>query len=126
MASWFFNFASYKKPNDIFNAIKSGKKTIETRPYNPKKEKNYSKIKEGDTLIFKSRVTGEKLQKVATFVHLYKSVKDMTQNEDATTILPGVNNPNELIEIYEQLKKKWGSSYARNLEANGIVAIGFK
>ncbi len=126
MTSWFFNFASYSKSNDIFSLVKSGAKTIETRPYNPKKEKNYSKIKEGDTLIFKSRATGEKLQKTATFVHLYKSVEDMVKNENVASILPGVNKPQELVAVYEELKKKWGSSYARSIETNGIVAIGFK
>ena len=126
MARWVLNFASFKKPNDIFDTVKSGAKTIETRPYNPKAKRNYSKVAEGDTLIFKSRDTGEKIERIATFVHLYNSIKKMSESEQVDSIMPGINTPGELVEFFEEIKRKFGSSYAKKIEGYGIVAIGFK
>lgn len=126
MAKWFLKFASYKSPNDIFNAVKSGEKTIETRPGNANGKKNYADIKPGDQLIMRSNDTGEELTKVATFVHTYKSVTEMSENEPVAKILPGAKTSEELINVFDKLKKKWGRRYAEKLEKFGIVAIGFK
>lgn len=126
MAKWVLKFASWKKKNDIFEMVKSGEKTIEDRPYNPEKKRNYSKVKPGDTLVLKSLDTGEKIEKKASFIHVYRSVEKMARNEPVEKIIPGVKSPKDLVEIFEQLKKKWGSNYARKLENYGIVAIGME
>jgi ASC-1-like (ASCH) protein len=126
MARWFLKFASYKKKNDIFDMVKSGKKTIEDRPYNPEKARNYSKVKPGDTLVLCSLDTGEKLEKKATRVCVYKSIREMAENEPIGKIIPGVKSSEELVGLFEEFKKKWGGSYARKLEKYGIVAIGME
>ncbi|MEK7497512.1 MAG: hypothetical protein AAB656_01190 [Patescibacteria group bacterium] len=126
MATWFLKFSSYKKPNDIFDFLRSGKKTIETRPYNPNKQNNYSKVALGDLIIFESTDTGEKIEKVVTFVHLYDSIEKMVLNEPVNEILPGVGSPEKLIKVYDELKDRWGKDYRDELEKYGIVAIGIK
>lgn len=126
MASWFLKFASYKTKDDIFNLVKLDKKTIETRPFNPNKKRNYSQIVPGDTLVCYSLDSQEKIEKTATFVRVYKSVEDMLEQEPIGQIFPGVDNSDNLLKIYGELKIKWGKSYARKLEKYGIVAIGFR
>jgi ASC-1-like (ASCH) protein len=70
--------------------------------------------------------TGEKIEKQATFVHVYKSVSEMADNEPIDKIIPGCKSSVELVAIFDQLKKKWGKNYAQKLEKYGIVAIGIK
>jgi len=126
MARWILKFAFWKEKNDIFEMVKSGKKTIEDRPLNLEKKRNYSKVKPGDTLVLLSLDTGEKIEKRATFVHVYRSVEEMAKNEPVEKIIPGVKTPEKLVNIFEELKKKWGRNYARKLEKYGIVAIGIE
>ena len=54
MAKHILRFASYKKPNDIFEAVKSGEKTLETRPISTSKN-----FKKGDELVLVSLDTKE-------------------------------------------------------------------
>ncbi len=126
MAEWLLRFASYKRGNDIFEAVKSGEKTIETRPLNKKSKRDYSKIKPGDKLVMYSLDTKEKLNKITTYIHVYRSVEEMVESEPVEKIWPGVKTPNQLLAIYEKAKKKWGKSYAEKLDKYGIVVIGFK
>ncbi len=123
---WVLKFASYKSKDDIFNAVVKGKKTIETRPRNPGSRKDYSKIKVGDVLALVSLDSGREIEKTVTFVHTYKFVKEMAENEPAGKIFPGVSTSAELEEVFEEFKKKWGRSYAQKLEKYGIVAIGME
>lgn len=124
MAKWLLRFASYKKRDDIFNSVKTGAKTIETRPFNPENKRNYSQVEPGDVLVFYSLDSKESFERMATFTHVYPSVKDMAKNEPVDKIFPGIVTPQKLISVYEDLKSKWGKSYAQKLEKYGIVAIG--
>jgi ASC-1-like (ASCH) protein len=126
MARWILKFASYKKRNDIFDAVKRGEKTIETRSINLAAKRNYSQVKPEDILVMLSLDTKERIEKIVTFVHIYKSVAEMAKKESTEKIIPGVKTSKELIDIFEELKKKWGRSYANKLEKYGIVAMGFK
>jgi len=126
MSKWFLKFASYKEKNDIFKLVISGAKTIETRPFDPRKKRNYSQVKPGDILQFYSLDSKEKIDKVATFTHVYRSVREMTENEPIEKIFPGIKTAEALMNVYDEVKKKWGKDYAYVLEKYGIVAIGFK
>lgn len=126
MTKWFLKFASYNTPNDIFEAVKSGEKTIETRPRNKESNRDYSRIKPGDTLVMQSNETGERVERTVIFLHKYDSVKQLAENEPVENIFPGIKFPDELIEIFEILREKWGKRYAEKLDKYGIVAIGFK
>lgn len=126
MARWVLRFAAWKKKNDIFEAVKSGRKTIETRLNNKESKRNYSQVKPGDVLVLLSVGTREKIEKKVNYVHVYKSVAEMAENEPVDKIIPGCQSGAELVAIFEQLKKKWGRNYAQKLEKYGIVAIGME
>ena len=126
MARWVLKFASWKKPNDIFEMVKSGQKTIEDRPLNLDKRRNFGQIKPGDILVCVSLDTKEKIERIVKWVKIYQSIRKMAEYEPVDQIIPGVKTADELVAIFEQLKKKWGNSYARKLEKYGIVAIGME
>ena len=126
MARWILKFASYKTPDDIFDLVETGEKTVETRPRNPESLRDYSNIKTGDFLVLKSLDTGKKIEKIVSFVHLYNSVSEMIETEDEEKIFPGIGSKENLLNFYGEVKKKWGRSYAQKLEKYGIVAIGIK
>ena len=127
MRTWYLKFASKNKPDDIFNMILSGKKIIETRSRNPSDgENDYTNIKPGDILHFKSVDTGKEIEKEVVFNHVYDSVEEMVANEDIEKILPGVGSKENMIRVYDEVKEKWGKKYKYELEHYGIVAIGFK
>ena len=56
-----------------FEMIKSGKKTIELRLYDDKRQL----IRSGDTIVFTNTSTGEKLEKTVLQLHLYDSFADL-------------------------------------------------
>lgn len=127
MKTWRLRFASYKTPDDIFNLIVSGQKTIETRSVNPEKgARNYANVQVGDKLLFRSVVSGRELTKEVTFVHLYKSPNEMVKKEDVENIFPRIGTNENYLKVIEEVKKKWGKKYKYELETYGIVAIGFK
>ncbi len=127
MKTWFLKFASKEKPDDIFNHLLSGQKTIETRSRNPNDgENDYTNVKPGDTLHFKSLDTGKEIEKEVVFNHVYNTVEDMVKNEDVEKILPGIGTKENMLANYEILKNKWGEKYKYELETYGIVAMGFK
>jgi ASC-1-like (ASCH) protein len=123
---WILKFGSYYEKDDIFHQVERGFKTIETRPVNNEKKRNYSQIAVGDKLILWSLDSGRKLERAAEFVHVYRSVKEMAEHEDVGKIFPGVQSPDELVRVFENLKIRWGTEYARKLEQFGVVAIGMK
>lgn len=127
MKTWYLRFASYKKPDDIFNLIVDGTKTIETRSRNPDAgTKDYSNVQIGDKLLIKSVVSGRKIEKVVIFVHVYDSVEEMVKNENVESILPGVGSNENYLQVIDEVKKKWGKKYKHDLETYGMVAMGFR
>lgn len=127
MKTWRLRFASANSPDDIFNLIVDGSKTIETRPRNPEGGKrDYSEVQVGDKLLICSVASGREILKEVTFVHLYESVEKMLEKEAYEKIFPGIGSKERLLEFYEIAKKKWGKKYKHDLETYGIVAMGFK
>jgi ASC-1-like (ASCH) protein len=127
MKIWRLRFASLKSPDDIFNLIIDGTKTIETRSRNPDNGKrDYSNVSVGDKLLFCSVASGREIKKEVTFVHPYKSVEEMLDNENFEKILPGVGSKENYLNVIADAKKKWGKKYAYELENYGIIAMGFK
>lgn len=125
MAKWVLKFASYKTTDDILNLVESGRKTLETRPYNPKSANNYALVAPGDTLVMTSTQTGKTIEKTAVRTRVYKTITQMANVEAVDKILPGVSTPEQLIAVFDELKKKWGTAYARKIDQYGIVVIEF-
>lgn len=127
MKTWYLKFASLNKSDDIFDLILSGKKTVETRSRNPNDgDKDYTNVKPGDILHFKSIDTGKEIDKTVVSNHVYDSVEEMIKNEDVEKIMPGIGSKENYLKRVEKLKNKWGEKYKYELEHYGIVAIGFK
>lgn len=120
---WVLKFGSYKKQDDIFNEVEKGAKTIETRPINREKKRNYTQVKPGDDLVLVSLDSGRKINRKAKAVRVYSSVEKMAESEPVELIFPGVKSAEELVAVFVELKKKWGKEYAAKLEKYGIVAI---
>lgn len=114
---WVLRFASYKTPDDIFNLVLTGQKTIETRP-------NTKDFKVGDKIVFVSMASKRKIEKTINFVNKYKSLKEMVENENIEKIFPGIGLKENLLKFYEDAKVKWGKKYKSDLENFGIIAIG--
>jgi ASC-1-like (ASCH) protein len=115
-------FASWKNPDDIFKAVKTGDKTIETRPATAK----YRAIQKGDELTLLSLESGEEITKMANWVHYYQTIEEMAKSEEVDKIVPGIKTAEDLIEVFEDFKRKWGEEYTNKLKQYGIVAIGLK
>lgn len=127
MKIWNLKFSSLNNPDDIFDLIVSGKKTIETRSRNPNDgENDYSNVKPGDSLYITSNDTGRKIEKTVISNHLYSSVEEMVKNEDIEKVLPGIGSKENYLKKIELAKEKFGEKYKFELEHYGIVAIEFK
>lgn len=128
MKIWNLKFASLDSPDDIFNLIVNGSKTIETRSRNPNDgENDYSNVKPGDVLHFKSLDTGKEIEKTVISNHVYNSIEEMVKNENVEKILPGIGSKENYLKRIEQAKNKWwGEKYKFELEHYGIAAIAFK
>jgi ASC-1-like (ASCH) protein len=117
--TWILRFASYKQPDDIFELVVNGKKTIETRPAT-------KDFQVGDKLVLVSIQSNKHVKKQASFVHRYKSPEDMVLSENTEFIFPGIGSSNNLLKFYDEAKIKWGKKYKDDLEKYGIVALGLK
>lgn len=78
----------------IFDFIRGGQKTVETRAATDK----YRKIKSGDALVF---ICGdENLEKQIKKIEYYKSIDEMTKAIDFKIIMPFVDSINEVKNFY--------------------------
>jgi len=85
-------------------AIATGKKRIEGRLYDEKRQK----IQPGDTIIFENR-----LMCVVKDVRVYSSFREMLERESIENVLPGVENVEEGVKVYrrfypEEKERKYG------------------
>lgn len=74
------------RSNDIFQAIRMGQKSIETRVAKP----TYRLICEGDVLLFRSLATGEEVAKTVVGIRHYESIVALYCSEDMSKIMPGL------------------------------------
>lgn len=100
---------------DIFNAIKSGKKKIETRAGSTR----YQSISKGDTVIL---VCGEsKIRKVITSVEKFKSIKGILKKYKAMDINPKTKTLAEAEAMYYSFP-----GYREKIKKYGLIAIKLK
>jgi ASC-1-like (ASCH) protein len=89
---------------EYLRAIAEGKKKIEGRLYDEKRQK----IKPGDTIIFEN-----KLMCVVKDIRVYSSFREMLESEGIENVLPGIRNVEEGVKVYrkfysEEKEKKYG------------------
>ena len=103
------------KDKTIFEAIKQGIKTIETRAATDK----YRKIKIGDILIF---VCGkEKLKKEVQQINYFGSIESMVNTIDFKKIMPSINSIKEMKKIYYSFPE-----YHDKIKRFGIITMKLK
>lgn len=99
----------------VFEAIKNGQKTVETRAAAPK----YRKIKTGDCLVF---VCGQdRLEKHVASVSLFASLDQLLAKIDLKEIMPSVSSRQEAEKIWYSFPK-----YREKIKKYGLVAWKLK
>lgn len=106
--------ADFKEPNDIFDLICSGEKSIDTRPYSTK----FDGLRAGDEIIFKHVKTGEAITKQVKRVSRYKSLDELIKNKDISKIISGAKTKEDLLRVYKKFR-----GFVEKMEERGIVAI---
>ncbi|MBI2590447.1 MAG: hypothetical protein HYW33_00995 [Candidatus Blackburnbacteria bacterium] len=102
-----------------FNALKSGKKKIETRTFVTVYESpDYRQMKNGDILTFENNQTKERITMEILGVRHYKDVSIMFDAEGQENCMSYDAPREEAIDSYNQLK-----GYTEGIKKNGIYAI---
>jgi ASC-1-like (ASCH) protein len=98
----------------MFEAIRDGRKTIETRAGSVA----YQKIQEGDTLVL--LWCGERIEKVVKKREHFDSVQSVFESPDFADILLGVTTLGEAEKIYYSFP-----GYKERIAKHGILAFYF-
>lgn len=99
-----------KSEDDLFDFMRFGKKTIDTRANTPK----YQDICIGDKLVFESIATKDKIIRRVKAIRWHETIAEAVKHEDYTKILPGLKTLEEITQAYyyfpdyEEKIKKWG------------------
>lgn len=100
---------------NIFNAIKTGKKKVETRAATER----YRKIKVGDSLTF---ICGKsKINKIVSKVQIFKTIASLIKRFKPIQINPGTKTKQDLIKMYHSFPQ-----YEEKLKKSGIIAFTLK
>lgn len=107
-----YNLLIREVDKKVFEAIKKGDKTIETRAATEK----HRKVKQGDVLVFKMQ--GEKLEKEVKKVEYFKSIDEMAEVLDFKKVMPFVSSVNEMKEVYYSFPR-----YKEKIAQFGLAAF---
>lgn len=101
-----------KADKDIFESLKKGEKSIETRACTRK----FQKIKEGDTLVF--NCDNQKLEKKVKKVEHFESIEELFESVDIKNVFPD-------IDTLETLKQAYFSfpNYKQKIDNYGLFAF---
>ena len=129
---WRLNFLD----DELFELVKSGEKTIETRALNPEeKDRFFGDIKEGDIIVCYNKKTKEAIVKTTKKVSIFRNLdevfdkigirkifpqKDIVPKESLTCKPSEEQVKDSFYRIYEE---KFGKEYVKKINENGIVAI---
>jgi len=98
--------------SNIFDAVKSGVKRVETRAATPK----YSDIKSGDTLVFKCGSSS--VEKKVKLVKIYEDIKDLVKDHSPSEINPEIGTLDQLEKMYYSFP-----NYREKIKEYGIIAM---
>ncbi|MBI4119462.1 MAG: hypothetical protein HY456_01275 [Parcubacteria group bacterium] len=117
MRTWVLRIRYKDRP--VLAAIKSGKKSIETRALGPTRTgKNFRNIKKGDAIIF--RCGDSVLRKRVKKVKYYKSVESLFRKLDMNKVMPYLN-PASLAAV-RKIYYGFGG-YRERIRKYGLVAF---
>ena len=103
------------RDKNVFEAIGSGKKKIETRAGSVK----YQNIKAGDTLVFSC--AGKKFEKKIKEVRHFKSIADILKVYKPSQINPSISTKEEMIKMWHSFP-----NYKEKIVKFGILAFELK
>ncbi len=101
-----------KNKKEIFNAIKSGKKKVETRAFSPK----YKKIEKGMAIVVSC--DGETFEKKVGKVEIFKNVEDLLKNYTPEDINPHLHTKEEIFAMYDSF-----TGYTEKIKEFGLIAF---
>ncbi len=102
--------------NDMpFNAIKSGKKKIETRTKTPPLMRNYEEWKAGDTITFTNSANNEVMKVEILGVRHYKDIPDLLDAEGQENVMSYDTTREEAIVSWDKLQ-----GYTEGIKKYGI------
>lgn len=101
-----------KNDRIVFDSIKNGEKTIETRAATDK----FRNIKAGDVLVFVCQ--DEKLEKSVKKTKRFKSIEEMLEKIDFRKIMPFIDSVQEVKKVYYSF-----SGYREKIKQFGLVAF---
>ena len=104
---------------DIFDAIKEGRKKIETRAAT----KKYCNIKAGDVVVlsYGAHKSAQKFEKRVRSAHIFKTIRAMLRNYKPKEINPKVSTESELIDMYYSFP-----DYRDKIKKFGLIALELK
>ncbi len=105
----------------LFNAIKSGKKTVETRTKVPHTMVDYEKMEKGDTITFTNLVNNEVLKVEVLAIRHYPDAREMLLAEGLDKTLSYPMELDDAVESYNEL-----NGYTDGIKKYGIWAIEIK
>jgi len=100
---------------DIWQAIKIGKKRVETRAATVR----YRNMKAGDIVIFSCQQ--QKFERQVKKVKIFKSIIALLKNYKVKDINPNFSTTQELVKMYSSF-----SRYKEKINKYGIIAIEFE
>ncbi len=106
-----FTLRIRESDKDIFEAIKNGKKKVETRAATPK----YRAMKAGDALVFVC--CGKKLKKRASAVKVFKTPAGLLKKYKVKDISPDLKTKKELEKMWLGFPR-----YAEKIKKYGLIA----
>ncbi|MCG8476659.1 MAG: ASCH domain-containing protein [Cytophagales bacterium] len=106
----------------FFEAIVSGKKTVEGRVLREYfNENGKANIKRGDRLLFKNERTHAVILGTVTDFRHYSSVEKMLESEPIGALLPGISSAEAGVSLYYSFP-----NYRQLVEKHGIYAVSFE
>ena len=96
--------------------IKQGTKTVEGRP----NRNTFAQMKTGDKIEFFNKELNESFMAVITGVNHYKTFEEMIRSAGLESVLPGIRNIDEGVQVYMQY-------YTKEIEQEfGVVGISIR
>ncbi len=112
MKSKTYNLKFRAADRNIFEAIRQGRKKVETRAATTR----YKDIKTGDTVIL--ACGKEKFKKIIRSVKIFKTISAMLQKYSIKDINPDITTEEELQNLYFSF-----SGYKEKIKKYGLIAI---
>jgi len=105
-----------------WNAIKAGTKKVEARTPTEFNPTSYGEMQPKDEILFINAVSSKELLTEVTFVHHYRTVKELLEVEGTENVMS--SSPKKVENGVKNISALTG--YEEGIKKNGIYAIGLR